>query len=207
MIGNINSLATGSCAKAQLQLVVVGVLNIVTDVMLLAVPIPLFFSLKTSWKRKLKLYVLFTLGIFIVAITVIRLPINTINKDSQINRTTWASIELLTATIVVNAPTIYGLWNKKKQSSAYSNSHGTGLPSHSSRKNGTGVRTFNDGTGSQAFAMKSMNHERDPNMGGIMQTQEVIVSEYIDPSKKGPAVRTDEAEIASNSSQRGILRD
>ncbi|KAJ4258645.1 hypothetical protein NW757_003214 [Fusarium falciforme] len=197
----------GSCAKAQLQLIVVGVLNIVTDVLLLAVPIPLFFSLKTSWKRKLKLYVLFTLGIFIVAITVIRLPINATNKDSQVNRTTWASTELLTATIVVNAPTIYGLWNKKKQSSAYSNSHGTGLPTHSSRKNGTGVHTFNDGTRSQAFAMKSMNHDRDSSMGGIMQTQEVIVSEYVDPSKKGVTVRTDEAEIASNSSQRGILRD
>ncbi|UPK92897.1 hypothetical protein LCI18_003832 [Fusarium solani-melongenae] len=197
----------GSCAKAQLQLIVVGVLNIITDVFLLAVPIPLFFSLKTSWKRKLKLYVLFTLGIFIVAITVIRLPINATNKDSQVNRTTWASTELLTATIVVNAPTIYGLWNKKKQSSAYSNSQGTGLPTHSSRKNGTGVHTFNDGTRSQAFAMKSMNHDRDSSMGGIMQTQEVIVSEYVDPSKKGATVRTDEAEVASNSSQRGILRD
>lgn len=55
--------------------------------------------------------------------------------------------------------------------------------------------------------MKSMNHDRDSSMGGIMQTQEVIVSEYVDPSKKGVTVRTDEAEIASNSSQRGILRD
>ncbi|KAM5343472.1 hypothetical protein ACJ41O_012009 [Fusarium nematophilum] len=200
----------GSCAKAQLQLIVVGVLNIVTDVMLLAVPVPLFFSLKTTWQRKLRLYALFTLGIFIVAITVIRLPINSTNKDSQVNRTTWASTELLTATIVVNAPTIYGLWNKKRQDSAYSHSqsHGTGLPSHHTRKNGTMPRSVNDDSRTQAYALGSMNHKRG-SFDGIMQTNEVIVTEYIKPKEemKGTSVQTDEAEVASNSSQRRILRD
>ncbi|KAH7009778.1 hypothetical protein EDB80DRAFT_868307 [Ilyonectria destructans] len=80
----------GSCAKAQLQLIVVGVLNIVTDAMLLAVPIPLSVSLKTSWKRKLRLYALYALGVFIVAIAIIRLPINSIHKDRQVNQPTWA---------------------------------------------------------------------------------------------------------------------
>ncbi|KAL9573141.1 hypothetical protein ACKAV7_002826 [Fusarium commune] len=199
----------GTCSKAQLQLIVVGVLNIVTDVMLLAVPIPLFFSLKTSWKRKLKLYVLFTLGIFIVAITVIRLPINAMNKDSQVNRTTWASTELLTATIVVNAPTLYGFWNKKKQGTGYVYSHsqsqGTGMRS---RKNTRATGTLGDDPTTETFALGTVRHSRQPSEG-ILRTQEITVTEYIDSRKnsKGTGSRTDETEVASNSSQLSILRD
>lgn len=106
---------TGECAQAQVQLLTIGILNIVTDFMLLVLPIPVVWSLKATWQRKVQLLCLFTLGIFIIAITLVRLPINAINIDSQLNRTTWVSIELLTAAVVVNAPSIYGLWNKRRR--------------------------------------------------------------------------------------------
>lgn len=48
-----------------------------------------------------------------VAITVIRLPQNTSHATAQVNRTTWASTELLTSAIVVNAPAIYSLSPRK----------------------------------------------------------------------------------------------
>jgi hypothetical protein len=175
---------------------VVGVLNIVTDVMLLAVPVPLFFSLNTSWKSKLRLYTLFTLGIFIVAVTVIRLPINSMNKDSQVSRTTWASTELLTATIVVNAPTLYGLWNKRKQTTGYSHSHGSRMPDHHSRKSRAAGGTLDD-------------HGATPPSGNILQTQEFTMDEHIElkDESSNSRVRVREAETSSSSSQRGILRD
>lgn len=106
--------APGKCVQAQVQLIVLGVLNILTDLMLLLLPLPTLFSLQTPWKRKLRLMVICTLGIFIIAITVIRLPINALNASVQANRTVWASTELLTAAIVANAPTLYGAFNKAR---------------------------------------------------------------------------------------------
>ncbi|KAK7415749.1 hypothetical protein QQX98_005662 [Neonectria punicea] len=199
----------GDCAKAQTQLIVVGVLNIITDFMLLVLPMPLVISLKTAWQRKAQLSALFTLGIFIIAITVIRLPINAMNKDSQINRTTWASTELLTAAIVVNAPTIYGLWNKRRQAKSESRSHGTGT--------GTGQRYYGQGTqgthvsvghrsaadeDNNAYMMKS---RRKTAMDGILQTKEVIVSELRETDRRGKGYSNLEDENISNHSSQNIM--
>ena len=84
--------------------------------MLIIMPIPVLIKWKRSWKEKIQLYALFTCGIFIVAVTVVRLPQNWNNSTAQVNRTTWASAELLASTIVANAPTLYSL-NKRRKAS------------------------------------------------------------------------------------------
>lgn len=104
----------GPCAEAQLQLLVVGITNIVTDLMLLILPLPLVFKMKADWRRKIRYYTIFLLGIFIIAITIIRLPINALNKEIQANRSIWASTELFTSALVVNIPTLYGLWRHRR---------------------------------------------------------------------------------------------
>ncbi|KAH8650730.1 hypothetical protein BGZ61DRAFT_524615 [Ilyonectria robusta] len=194
----------GTCTKAQLELFVLACFNIVTDAMLLGFPFLLFTTLKTTWKLKVRLYSLFLLGLFIIVVTIVRLPINRTNKNSQANRSMWASTELFVATLVVNAPTIYGLWNKKRQHTLHSRSPGSGVAGHSLER-GMASRTANT---TQAFAMASMSHKQD-SFGGIMRTKEVIVSEYVEHKEyvKRPAIQLDEVEVASNSSQRGILRD
>ena len=193
-----------------------GVLNIVTDIMLIILPIPVIAYWKTPWKRKIKLYILFTLGFFIIAVTVIRLPINAINKNSQVNRTTWASTELLTAAIVVNAPTLYGLWNlrrlrRSEQGSGqkYPTQGGSGRGAHDEfwHPDARGLTAHaRAGTSSGAdddevFAMgptsRSRPHRPKPS-DGILQTKELTISEEI---------RSHDAERASvHSSERGILR-
>ncbi|KAH6621826.1 hypothetical protein C7974DRAFT_211661 [Boeremia exigua] len=102
----------GRCVQAQVQLVVLGVLNIVTDFMLLALPIPTLLSLQTPWRTKLRLCTICMLGLFIIVITIIRLPINSLHAAVQANRSIWASTELLAAAIAVNAPTLYGAINR-----------------------------------------------------------------------------------------------
>ncbi|KAK1999390.1 hypothetical protein LX36DRAFT_699658 [Colletotrichum falcatum] len=202
----------GSCAKAQMQLVVVGILNIVTDFMLLALPLPLVFSLKTPWQRKLQLYGLFTLGSFIIAITVIRLPINVSNKDSQVNRTTWASTELLTAAVVVNAPTLYGLWNKTKKARSIVKTYGhpSGLHYYGREANvlTTHRSTIIHGDRDEPFIMNArlkMGH-----MDGIMQTKEVIVSEFRqETDRKGGHyihLPDDRENASSHSSEHAMLK-
>ncbi|OQD93837.1 hypothetical protein PENVUL_c169G05256 [Penicillium vulpinum] len=107
----------GKCCQAQLQLIVLGVLNVVTDVMLIALPIPILVMVKRSNVEKLQLAILFAVGLFIVAITIARLPQNVKNYSAQVNRTTWASVELLAAAIVANAPVLYGLLKGQRQKS------------------------------------------------------------------------------------------
>lgn len=206
-ITNVKNL--GTCAQAQVQLIVVGVMNIITDFMLLVLPIPLVITLKkTPWLRKLRLLAIFLLGTFIICITIVRLPINSAKKDSQISRTTWASIELLTAAIVVNAPTLYGLWNKQKQQKSSSRSYGTGgLAYHSRVTNVSAVRRHQD-IEDDDYMMTSPH--RKSTMNGIMQTKEVIISEFRDTGRgtKGYINFPDDVEnVSSSSSQRGILKE
>jgi len=68
--------------------------------------------------RKLRLLSIFSLGIFLVVITVIRLPLNLHNADMQVNRTTWASVESFTAAFVANIPTLYTLRKQLPDKSA-----------------------------------------------------------------------------------------
>lgn len=178
--------------------------------MLLVLPIPLVVSLKTIWQRKAQLIALFTLGIFIIAITIIRLPINASNKDSQINRTTWASTELLTAALVVNAPTIYGLWNKRRQAKSESRSQGTAGLSHRYYGQGTHVSAGHRSAVDPEDNSYMMKSRRKSAMDGILQTKEVIVSELREGDRRGRGWSNlpEEEENASNhSSQRGMLKE
>ncbi|KAM0286102.1 hypothetical protein ACHAQH_001110 [Verticillium albo-atrum] len=187
----------------------VGVLNIVTDFMLLVLPIPLVMTMKAAWKLKAQLYALFLLGIFIIAITIIRLPINSIHKDSQINRSTWASTELLAAALVVNAPTLYGLWNKRRQAKASSNSQATGGVSDFGLGTigSTARKTRTEADDGDDYMLSPVRRKMGP-MDGILQTKEIIVSEYKETDRRGRgyANLADEQDNVSNSSQKSILR-
>ncbi|RMZ22705.1 hypothetical protein D0859_13267 [Hortaea werneckii] len=106
----------GPCSQAHVQLLVLGIVNIVTDVMLMALPWPMLIKAKLQPRRKFELGLLFLFGIFIIVITAVRLPLNNNKITSQVSRSTWASVELMVAAIVVNAPTLYGLWNRRRGS-------------------------------------------------------------------------------------------
>lgn len=150
----------------------------------------------------MKLYTLFTLGIFIIAITCIRLPINTAKKDSQISRTTWASIELLTAAIVVNAPTLYGLWNTSAQAKSMSRSHTTGGLSY-------GSQAIDLSTVRKPGPVVEVDSIRGPREG-IMKTRGVIVTDFRESKRRSERYANlpdEEDNISSHSSHTGILKN
>jgi hypothetical protein len=82
---------------------IVGVLNILTDLMLLCIPIPLLIHLQVTLTRKLLLGGLFGLGIFVVVATILRIYFTVIG-GSVSNMTFWSMIETSTLFIVSNAP-------------------------------------------------------------------------------------------------------
>lgn len=140
--------------------------------MLLVLPIPIVAKLQAPWRRKAQLYSLFTLGIFIIVITIVRLPINSINKDSQVNRTTWASTELLTAAIVVNAPALYGLWNNRRREKSQESQRNRGGASGGGYSGQQRHVATIGGGGTESY---QMTPKREPTCG-IMKTTEVTVS-------------------------------
>jgi hypothetical protein len=113
--------------------------------MLLVLPVPALASLRTPWRTKIRLFVLFALGAFIIAITIIRLPINAMHAAVQANRSIWASTELLAAAIVVNAPILYGsfnLWRQRLRNRSHGSTSRAGDSSDPRTLGGTG-RTKN----------------------------------------------------------------
>ncbi|KAK6351495.1 hypothetical protein TWF718_004655 [Orbilia javanica] len=114
----------GPCVQGNLWLLTYEIGNMITDIMLIAVPFPLVFKAKIPLGRRLQLCALFSLGFFLVAICVPRLIQGTSQSHIQLSRTMWASIETLFASIVAMVPTIYVLYRRGDESSYYLSSTG-----------------------------------------------------------------------------------
>ncbi|KAL3421209.1 hypothetical protein PVAG01_07654 [Phlyctema vagabunda] len=99
----------GICTRARVQVIVLGTLNIFTDILLILLPMPRLLKLRLSSVTRLRIIGLFSLGIFVVIVTLIRLPLNLKNSNSQVSRTILASAEILAAAGVANIPTLYAL--------------------------------------------------------------------------------------------------
>jgi len=95
------------CREGLVQLVVMGVCDIITDVMLIVYPIPLVMSSTgMRMRKKLSLVLLFLLSLVLIAITAYRVPSTISRRSSQQYRSLLASLEILAATAVSNAVVI-----------------------------------------------------------------------------------------------------
>lgn len=91
------------CRQGFAQLLTMGVCDIITDVLLVAFPIPIIFQSAMPLKRKLSLTALFSLSVILIIVTGARVPLVIQRKGVQQYRTVFASSEILAATIVSNA--------------------------------------------------------------------------------------------------------
>ena len=116
----------GTCVVAKTQLITMGTLNIATDIMLVLIPLPLVFKAKLPIMRKVQLGLLFCVSFFVIAITIIRMPIIIGNQSLQKARTLWASIECIAAAMVANAPMFNSLLHKKRARGSSNKSEAAG---------------------------------------------------------------------------------
>jgi len=91
------------CRQGYAQLLTMGITDIVTDVLLVAFPIPIIFRSAMPLKRKFSLTALFSLSIILIIVTGARVPLVIDRKGLQQFRTVFASSEILAAAIVSNA--------------------------------------------------------------------------------------------------------
>lgn len=91
------------CRQGFAQLLTMGTADIITDLLLIAFPIPVILSSHMNWKRKFDLVALFSLSVILIVITGFRMPEVISHLGRQQYRTVWASSEILASAAVANA--------------------------------------------------------------------------------------------------------
>ncbi|KAK2761228.1 hypothetical protein FQN54_001750 [Arachnomyces sp. PD_36] len=104
----------GSCIESRIQLFVLIALNVATDVMLIVLPMPYLIRVKRSFFQRLQLIGLFSIGLLLIVIALIRLPVWG-SGTAQVNRNTWGSVEEFFAAFVANVPTLFTLRRRVEQ--------------------------------------------------------------------------------------------
>ncbi|KAG8626009.1 hypothetical protein KVT40_006410 [Elsinoe batatas] len=104
----------GQCVKALVQVSLQCIGNIIIDFALIGISVPVLFIHGSSSAQRVKLAVLFSLGIFCVVVNCLRLFYTFQQKSAQPARTFWASIAIVVSAFVANAPVIYGSFRLKK---------------------------------------------------------------------------------------------
>ncbi|RKF54643.1 putative protein/integral membrane protein [Erysiphe neolycopersici] len=91
------------CRQGYAQLLTLGVMNVLTDLLLVIFPISIIIKSKMSLKKKTQLVLLFSLSILPGGVTIFRIPRIIDRHGSQNYRSLLASVEILIAAICANA--------------------------------------------------------------------------------------------------------
>ena len=94
------------CRTGYAHLITMGTCDVVTDLLLIACPIPIILRSLLPAKRKASLVALFALSLILVGITCFRVPSVISRGGSQQYRSLLASLEILAATVVSNVVVI-----------------------------------------------------------------------------------------------------
>ncbi|KAJ5903314.1 hypothetical protein N7504_005697 [Penicillium tannophilum] len=97
-------------AVAKLHIFFTVILNVITDIELMSIPIPMLAKAKMRWREKARLLVLFSGGLFVMTAGILRCAlILTGGSRSAAEGATWARRESFVAVAVGNFPMIYPL--------------------------------------------------------------------------------------------------
>ncbi|KPM42148.1 hypothetical protein AK830_g4404 [Neonectria ditissima] len=139
------------CRQGLAQMLTMGACSVATDLVLIAFPIPIILSSQIAPKRKVLLVLLFCLVFVPVAITLYRMPFIVRRAGAQVDRTMWASVEILAATGVGNTVALgsflrdSGVKRKKfKGENSYSGYSGSRSQSQPTRLTRTAVSRWEE---------------------------------------------------------------
>ncbi|KAI1843496.1 hypothetical protein JX265_001844 [Neoarthrinium moseri] len=99
--------------NSKLYVLIILIPNIITDLYLLSIPLPLLWSVKIGTRRKITLMALFSGAIFVIMAGTIRaVVILTAGPNGAVSGSQWACRETFVAIIVANLPIIQPLIRK-----------------------------------------------------------------------------------------------
>lgn len=92
--------------------VVIGVLNVISGLSILIIPLPILWRIRVPIRRKLALAAIFSLGYFVIIATILRAYYSLLSLDTLPTALGWASRELVCATVAACIPGIKPLFSK-----------------------------------------------------------------------------------------------
>ncbi|KAJ9663886.1 hypothetical protein H2198_000646 [Neophaeococcomyces mojaviensis] len=115
-----------NCTFRRGNYIIITILDVVTDMGIIAIPLPLLLATTLSLRRKLTLGLLFSSGIFVMVCSILRAYYSLKDIETLAVALGWASREILVASAVVCAPSIKPLISsaKKKLSSNHRSESG-----------------------------------------------------------------------------------
>ncbi|KAG8624305.1 hypothetical protein KVT40_007372 [Elsinoe batatas] len=134
------------CSQTQIQLLAQCVSNAAIELILMAIAIPVVSVRGAKRSQVIRLSCFISLGVFCVIVSVVRIRYVWADDGSLPGRSFWASISLLIATCVANAPALYGaavLLHRKATGASYGYgaTTGHGTTRGKSGKGGTQMET------------------------------------------------------------------
>ncbi|KAI3012804.1 Glycosyl hydrolase 10 family protein [Aspergillus niger] len=99
--------------KSTLSVLIVVIPNVITDLYLMSIPLPLLWAVKISIRQKITLMALFSSAAFIIMAGIIRaVTILTAGPDGAVAGSQWACRETFVSIVVANLPIIQPLLRK-----------------------------------------------------------------------------------------------
>ncbi|KAI0114267.1 hypothetical protein F4776DRAFT_330749 [Hypoxylon sp. NC0597] len=162
-----------SCTSRRGNYIIICVLDVVTDMGILAIPLPMLMQTNLSLRRKISLMILFGSGIFVMICAVLRAYYSLVALDDNSVALGWAAREFLVAAIVVCAPSIKPLFSeyKKKATGGYGSgswqsangsNHMSRLPPYNSKNDIENATTITSGNPkrSQTYKMATIGRSQ-----------------------------------------------
>lgn len=166
--------------------IVIAVFNVMSDVCIILIPIPILAKLQVPLQRKLILVIMFSSGIFIMICTILRAYYSLSSITNLGTALGWADRECFVAAIVVSLPGIKPLFrntswlgstNRKNSKSPYYNSEYNGFGSKASGKTKTFVTSRSRKSG--GFEMDSVLHTNKGSRASEAGSEEHILERNI----------------------------
>ncbi|KAL4885798.1 hypothetical protein BJY04DRAFT_179217 [Aspergillus karnatakaensis] len=169
-----------NCSADYINYIVIAVTNVITDAILLCIPIPLLMKVRLALRRKLIIGVLLCGGVFVMAATLLRCILSLQDINSINNSTIWAIRETFVAIIAVNAPCIKPLFSTStwirssskdpssgREGKSGGTSFGMSAMGRSKHTQLESTNTSRPGRGSDEFGMLSESRLGRTQVGGI----------------------------------------
>ncbi|KAF8860755.1 hypothetical protein BDZ45DRAFT_587834 [Acephala macrosclerotiorum] len=144
--------SVGTCNNLNLQTYISAAINIVQDFVILCLPLPQLYTLQVSTRRKIQLFLMFSVGLFVSIISIIRLK-----TLDYVNLVIWSIIEPTVAIICACMPSIRQLLGHYASNSFFGSTVKTNPSSGTSRS--AAPRVYQRGSFKIESQLRSQNDD------------------------------------------------
>ncbi|KAJ4355857.1 uncharacterized protein N0V89_003878 [Didymosphaeria variabile] len=102
----VQPLPDNKCTASSTFFIVLSCLNATTDLLLLAIPVPLLWTLKIPLHKRIVVFVLLSSGIFVMAACITRVSLTVVPNITVRIIARWGARELSTAMVAVNSASL-----------------------------------------------------------------------------------------------------